>query len=114
MSETLKRNERIRRRPEFQRVQEQGVRTRGRYMTLVVDRNRFNVGRLGIIATRRLGNASRRNRAKRLVREIFRLNKTELGLDIVVLPQRELPDAAFADLQADFQATLRRHGRRRQ
>ena len=85
-------------------------------MTLVIDRNCFNVGRLGIIATRRLGNASRRNRAKRLVREIFRLNKTGLGLDldIVVFPQRELLDAAFADLQADFQATLRRHGRRRQ
>lgn len=112
MAETLRRNERIRRRPEFQRAQDQGVRTRGRYMTLVIHRNSLRVSRLGIIATRRLGNAVRRNRAKRLVREIFRLNKTALGLDIVVLPQRELPDAAFTDLQADFRAALRRHVRR--
>ena len=60
-------------------------------MTLVIHRNSLRVSRLGIIATRRLGNAVRRNRAKRLVREVFRRNKTALGLDIVVLPQRELP-----------------------
>ena len=112
MAETLRRNERLRRRPEFKRAQDQGVRTRGRYMTLVIHRNSLRVSRLGIIATRRLGNAVRRNRAKRLVREIFRLNKTALGLDIVVLPQRELPDAAFTDLQADFRAALRRYVRR--
>ena len=109
MAETLSRDERIARRPEFLRVQDQGVRTRGRYMTLVIHHNRLNVSRLGIIVTRRLGGAARRNRAKRLVREVFRLNKTAPGLDIVVLPQRELLDVALADLQADYRAALRRH-----
>lgn len=81
-------------------------------MTLVILHNNRDVSRLGIVATRRLGGAARRNRAKRLVREIFRLNKSARGLDIVVHPQREFPDVPFATLQADYRSALRRYGRR--
>ena len=108
MIQTLTRCERIRRRPEFLSVQRTGIRTRGRYVTLFVLPNRQDVTRLGVIATRRMGGAVHRNRSKRLVREIFRLNKRRRGFDIVVLPHRGFIDAPFLALQADYQAALRR------
>ena len=94
-------------------MQNGGVRTRGRYLTLFVLPNNLVVSRLGVIATRRLGGAVRRNRSKRLVREIFRLNKTGPGLDIVVLPRPGFFDASFVTLEADYRRTLERHDRGR-
>ena len=94
-------------------MQNGGVRTRGRYLTLFVLPNDLDVSRLGITATRRLGGATRRNRSKRLVREIFRLNKTRPGLDIVVMPRPGFSDARFASLEADYRRALEHHDRGR-
>ena len=60
------------------------------------------VGRLGIAATRKLGGAVQRNRAKRLIREVFRRNKIAPGFDVVVIPKRELLDASLSALEADY------------
>ncbi len=108
MTRTLTRRERLRRRPEFLRVQHRGVRTQGRYLTLFALANGQDVTRLGVIATRRLGNAVTRNRSKRLVREIFRLNKGRAGLDLVVLPRPGFSGVRFETLQTDYRTTLRR------
>lgn len=108
MTRALTRRERLRRRPEFLRVQRRGVRTRGRYLTLFSLANGQDVTRLGVIATRRLGNAVTRNRSKRLVREIFRLNKGRVGIDLVVLPRPGFGGVAFPALVADYQRTLDR------
>ncbi len=107
----LTRRERIRRRPEFLRVQHGGVRTRGRYLTLFALPNDRDVSRLGVIATRRLGNAAIRNRSKRQVREIFRLNKSRPGFDLVVLPRPGFSDVAVLTLQADYLSALQRFER---
>lgn len=108
MDRSLTRHERLRRRPEFLKVQQTGIRTRGRYLTLFVLVNRLSVSRLGVIATRRLGCAVYRNRTKRVIREIFRLNKGLPGLDIVVLPGQGFLSARFLTLQTDFRDVLQR------
>jgi len=106
-------NQRIRRRPEFQRVYEQGARIRGRYSTLFVLANSLAYGRLGIAATRKLGGAVVRNRAKRLIREVFRRNNIAPGFDIVVVPKRELLDASLSVLETDYRHLLERRLPRR-
>jgi ribonuclease P protein component len=80
-------------------------------MTLFVLANNLAVMRLGVAATRKLGDAVERNRAKRLVREVFRRNKTLPGFDVVVVPRRELLDAEFSSLEADYRSALRRRPR---
>jgi ribonuclease P protein component len=101
-------DERIRRRSEFQTIYDQGARVHGRYATVFVLPNSRPIGRLGIAATRKLGGAVRRNRAKRLIREVFRRNKIAPGFDVVVVPKRELLDASLTVLEADYRATLAR------
>jgi ribonuclease P protein component len=108
---SFKAERRLRRRSEFQRVFETGYRGQGRFLTLVIAPNNTNRTRLGIVASKKLGDAVRRNRAKRLIREIFRQTPPPLdghGVDIVVIPRRELLDAPYASLENDFRTSLRR------
>ena len=100
----------MRRRAEFSRVFDTGSRVTSRYFTVVFAPGPAPDARLGIVASRKLGDAVRRNKAKRLIRELFRLiDKPEgLSLDLVVIPRRELFDAPFSDLDRDFRALWRR------
>ena len=107
-------HEHIRRRTDFERIYKQGTRISSRYSTVFVLPNDLGTGRLGIAATKKLGGAVVRNRAKRLIREVFRRNKIAPGLDIVIIPKRELLDASLTVLEADYRNILeRRLGSRR-
>jgi ribonuclease P protein component len=106
------RNERVRRRVEYQRIYDRGSRVHGRLLTLFTFPNDLPVGRLGIAATKKLGGAVVRNRAKRLIREVFRRNKLAPGIDIVVVPKRELLDASLVAIEIEFRQTLDRSLRR--
>jgi ribonuclease P protein component len=85
-----------------------------RYLTLLGVANDLGRDRLGIIASRRVGDAVTRNRAKRRLREIFRRGEPDViapgtpSLDIVAIARRELASAPFADVRADFHAGLRK------
>ena len=103
---------RIRRRPDFLLAYEHGVRIRARLMTVFARPNSQGGSRLGIAATRKLGGAVVRNRAKRLVRELFRHADVPPGLDIVVIPRTDMLDADFRTVESEFRYTLRRAGRR--
>ena len=98
--------EHVRRRADFERAYSSGSRIHARYMTVFVVPNGGQVARLGVAATRKLGPATDRNRAKRLAREVFRRNKPVEGLDVVVVPRREMLDALFTSLEADYRAAL--------
>lgn len=107
-------NEHIRRRAEFQQVYERGARVHGRFSTLFLLPNKLPIGRLGIAATRKLGGAVARNRAKRLIREVFRRNNIASGFDVVVVPKRELLDASLTALEAEYRHNLERSLHQRQ
>jgi len=110
---TLRPRERIRRRVDFEQVYARGIRLHGRYSTVFILPNKLDVGRLGIAATKKLGGAVRRNRAKRLIREVFRRNKVTPGLDVVVVPKRELLDASLTVVETDYLKILERRYRQR-
>ena len=102
-------NRRLRRRPEFQKVFDSGQRSRGRFLTLLIARGQGSLTRLGIVASRKLGDSVRRNRAKRLIRELFRQFESPeslAGVDIVVIPRVELFGATYASLEEDFRTVF--------
>jgi ribonuclease P protein component len=103
--------ERLKRRQEFDAVFAGGTRTHGRFMTLLLLPNDVGRSRLGVVASRKLGGAVERNRAKRLVRQLFRTHKPAaggVGYDVVVIPRRELLVAAYATLESDYRSIFRR------
>ena len=104
------RTRRVRRRVEFQRVFERGVRVHGRYLTVLMAPTEGTRSRLGIVASKKLGGSVARNRAKRLIREVFRQHPPQASgpVDVLVIPRRELFDALFTSLEEDFRGACRR------
>ena len=94
---------------DFQRVYQRGKRYDGVLMTAFVLPNDLSHNRFGITTSRKaLGNAIQRNRARRLLRETFRLRKDLLSdlhekYDWVVNAKRKLPtlkvNATFAEFE---------------
>lgn len=76
----LPKDARLRKPAEFRKVYEKGKRIDGRLMTVFLMPSETEFQRVGITASKKgIGKAFQRNRAKRLLREVFRLSRTELG-----------------------------------
>lgn len=76
---SLPKEARLLKRAEFLRVYEQGRRIDGRFMTVFILPSNRPMHRVGVTATKKaIGKAHDRNRAKRLLRESFRLSRADL------------------------------------
>src|SRR5687768_13196005 len=74
--ETFRKDERLRRRSEFLRAQREGRRFATEHFLFFVFDAAGEALRLGITVSRKVGGAVQRNRVKRLVREVYRRNKS--------------------------------------
>lgn len=90
---TFRKRDRVRGHDSFDDVFAQGTRAASNAMLVLVSKNAANIARIGISVGRKFGDSPRRNRAKRLLREAFRLHRAELdpSFDYVVVPRSELP-----------------------
>ena len=110
---------RLRSRAQFTAVQEDGRRVSSRFFTVLARPNTTGKDRLGLVASRRLGGAVTRNRAKRRLRAAFRLLPDAVrpegasSLDVVVIARREIIEASFAALESELQSALARLRRMR-
>ncbi|HEU5179245.1 MAG TPA: ribonuclease P protein component [Candidatus Polarisedimenticolia bacterium] len=103
--------DRIRKRSEYQHVYRNGRKIASRSFILFHLENPLGRPRLGITATRKMGPAVSRNRAKRLLREWFRVAKPWLPSgDFVVNPREGIQRLGIEQLARELKTALRRLG----
>ena len=105
------RENRVRKRAEFLDIQGDGARVNGDCLVFILKRRvEGSPLRLGITASRKIGGAVQRNRARRLIREAFRAVFSELpgALDIVVIVRRPLGERKMPAVLAEWQRALPR------
>ena len=113
----LPKEDRIAKRADFLRVYEQGVRFEGRFMTVFILPVELDRHRVGVTATKKaIGKAHDRNRAKRLLRESFRLSRAELGTldtkyDWVLNARRNILRVKVEGPLAEFKKIVAKVGR---
>ena len=108
----FRKEERLRRREEFVRLQGQARRLSTPHFVLMSGTSPVGRRRFGVTASRRVGNAVRRNRAKRLLRELYRLNRERFheGRDYVAVARPGLDEVGLAVLVQELLALCRPDG----
>lgn len=88
---TFPRGDRLLTRADFQRVFQQGEKQVGRHFVCYAVRREVPGNKLGLVVSRKVGNAVVRNRVKRMIREYFRTNQYhfEAPTELVVVARAE-------------------------
>ena len=97
--------ERLHTSTDFNRVLKNGKKLKTVLLIYVLKRNDNNeIRRLGLITSRKVGKAVKRNTAKRRLREIFRTNKHKLtpGLDVIFILKPQITSTGYSKLKKDI------------
>ena len=99
---------RLLKRGDFLPKREKARKIQTKNFTIICSEKREGGPRLGIVASRRVGNAVARNRIKRLVREFFRLNRGEMDgtEDIIVIARSKARIGRYSDVKEELKRLL--------
>lgn len=109
---TLSKRGLLKKNKSFQAVYRVGKSYANRQLVLYILPNKSDQRRVGFAAGKRLGNAVKRNRVKRLLREAYRLNQHRLatGFDIIVVGRQTIASEKLPAVVAAFEHICNRAG----
>ncbi len=97
---------------EFRRIYAKGKSGVSPYLVVYVRPNRRGHNRLGVTVSTKIGHAVVRNRVRRQLREIFRLNQDKLtqGYDMIVVARTRAVHAEYREIDRAFLRTCGKLG----
>ena len=104
LSNSLRKKERIHKKEEFLQILREGERYKTKHFKVMIKENHLDRVRLGLIVSKKIGNAVKRNNIKRLLREFFRINKSffPLGSDILFIAKPGDDSLNYSKVDKEF------------
>lgn len=108
----LRRHQRLTSAEDFEETYAQGKSGAARTLVMWLRHGPGASLRLGVVASRVIGNAVHRNRAKRRLREAWRLNRNRFkgDVDVILVARRAILTASWKDVNDDLIRLARRGG----
>ncbi len=97
-------NQKLKKNNEFKQVFTRGIKKSGKYTIVFIFSGEKPNNRLGIIVKKSIGNAVKRNKIKRRLREIWRkqINQLLQGSDVVIVARKEIGEASFKEIENEL------------
>ena len=93
---------------QFRRLYRQGNNIVTPYVAIYHKKNGLGYNRLGITTSKKIGNAVERNRAKRIIKEAYRLLEDSLpkGYDYVLVARRKTVYSKMQEVKSSLEKAL--------
>ncbi|MCF0230467.1 MAG: ribonuclease P protein component [Parasporobacterium sp.] len=100
----------LRKKEDFNHIYKKGKSIPERYIVMFYRRNNLSYNRTAFLASKKVGNSVQRNRAKRLMKESFRLTECNIknGYDIIFIARNTINGKGFKDVSRSLDNALRR------
>lgn len=107
----MKRFPSIKKNQDFRDVYENGKSRANKYLVMYILEKNQKRTRLGISSSKKIGNSVVRHRMARLLREAFRLHRSDIkqGYDIVVVVRATATEKSFYEIEKAYIHLLRLH-----
>lgn len=108
----MRRKNVLRRQKDFDAIYKWGKHQASKYAVLLFRENGLGYDRISFLASKKVGNSVERNRARRLMKEAFRLIGPDLpgGYDLVFVARKGIEKSGLSDVKASISGCIRKTG----
>ncbi|MGN0735647.1 MAG: ribonuclease P protein component [Anaerovoracaceae bacterium] len=102
----------LRKKSDFSTIYNKGKSVGDRYIVLFYRKNNLPYNRTGFLASKKVGNSVKRNRARRLMRESYRFIEEKLpsGYDFIIIARNTINDKKCNEVEKSLVSAFRRTG----
>lgn len=102
----------LRKKSDFSAIYKRGKSVGDRYVVLFYRRNSLPYNRTGFLASKKVGNSVKRNRAKRLMKESYRSLSADLptGYDFIIIARNTICGRKCAEVEKSLKSAFRKTG----
>lgn len=100
----------LRRKKDFTSIYNRGKSSASKYVVIFYKKNNLDYNRTAFLASKKVGKSVKRNKARRLMKEIYRIYKDqlEIGYDIIFIARKNMESASFVELEKTTERLLKR------
>ncbi len=102
----------LRRDSDFSSIYKKGKSVGDRFVVVFSKKNNLPYNRTAFLASKKVGNAVTRNRARRLMKESYRSisDRLAVGYDIIFIARKTITNSKCADVKKSIEAAAKRAG----
>ena len=92
----------IKKSEQFKKIIKNNKSIRTKYFYIYIEKHEESTYHFGLSVGKKIGNAVRRNKVKRQLREIIRENDYQKSIDCIIIVREELNEARFSEIKKDL------------